>query len=102
VLLGFCLLSQELLAESSKTVTSLQTFIVLRCSKFYKEVTITGDSELENHPSQNSIHNSFSFNFITLLNYSACTNSNLSHEFFHTGTTGKTIQIKGATIKKFN
>jgi len=44
----------------------------------------------------------FSFNFITLLNYSACTNSNLSHVFFHTGTTHITIQIKGPTIQKFN
>jgi len=67
-----------------------------------QKVTITGASELENHRSQNSNHNSFSFNFITLLNHSACTNSNLSHVFFHTGTTGITIQIKGATKRKFN
>ena len=32
-------------------------------AKFYKEITVTGASELENHLSQNSIHNSFSIQF---------------------------------------
>ena len=43
---------QKLLAESRETGTSLQTFIVLRFSTFYKEVTITDASEFENHPSR--------------------------------------------------
>jgi hypothetical protein len=51
---------------------------------------------------QSTTQSAFSFNFTILLNYSACTNSNLSDVFFPTGTTGITIQIKGATIKKFN
>lgn len=77
---------QKLLAESRVTVTSLQTFTILRCSQVLQrsnnyECLRVGKTILLK--TQSTTHSVFSFN--TLLNYSVCTTSAFSHVFFNTG-----------------